>query len=65
MEREGGGDTSSNCCTWNYPQRFVRELEDLEIRGQVNTIQTTISLSSVRMLGVQETFGEKTLKTIE
>ena len=38
MEHEVDGDTSSNWCTWNNPQRIVKKLEDLEIRGQGETI---------------------------
>ena len=33
------------------PKGLVKELEDMEIRGQVETIQTTSSLRSVRILG--------------
>ena len=40
MEHESDGDTSCNQVTWNNLQR-LRGQEELEIRGQAKTIQTT------------------------
>ena len=40
MEHEGDGDVNCNWCFWNNPQTG-NGLEDLEIRGQVETIPTT------------------------
>ena len=39
MVHKGDSDTSWGWCTWNNPQRFGKGIEDLEIRGQVETIQ--------------------------
>ena len=41
MEHEDDGDTNCNLNTWNNQKKLVKELEDFEIRGQVETIQTT------------------------
>ena len=49
MENEIDGDTNFDWCTWNNPQGLVKGLEDLEIRGQVDTIQTTDLLRSPRI----------------
>ena len=47
MEHDGDSDTSCNWCTWNsLPKDCLKELEDLEIRGQVETIQTMALLRS-------------------
>ena len=50
MEHEGDGDTNCNWCTWNNPQVLVKELEDLEIRGLMETIQTITLSRSTRIL---------------
>ena len=39
---------------WTIPKGFVKGLEDLEIRGQVQTIQTTALLRSPKTLRVLE-----------
>ena len=44
MEHEGDGDTSCNWCTRNNLLGLGKGLEDLEIRGQVETIQTAALL---------------------
>ena len=50
------GDTNCSRCTQNDPKRLVKGREDLEIRGQVETIQTTALLRSTRILrGILET----------
>ena len=49
MEHDGDGDTNCNWCTRNNPRRIGKRLEDLEIRGHVETIQTTL-LRSARIL---------------
>ena len=43
-------DTNFNWCALNGLQKLVKRLKDLEIRGQVETISTTILLSSTRVL---------------
>ena len=44
---------------WTVPKELVKELEDLEIRWQVETIQTTVLLRSVRILrSVLETWRD-------
>ena len=59
MEHENDGDANCNRCTWNTPQKTDKELEDLEIRGQVEAIQTTALLKSARILRiVLETWGD-------
>ena len=35
MEHEGDGDSNCGWCIWENPQIIGKELEDLEIRGQV------------------------------
>ena len=49
MEHEGNGDTNYNWCTWNNPKELVKGLEDLEIRGRVETSQNKALLRSVRI----------------
>ena len=55
MEHEGDNDTSCGWCTWHNPPKLVQGLEDLEIRGQVETIQNTALLKSIRKLTIGET----------
>ena len=50
MKHESDGDTNCNWCTQNSHQRLVPGGEDLEIRGGVETIQTTALLRSARIL---------------
>ena len=50
MEHEGDGDTNSNWCTLNNPQRFGNGTRNLEIREQVEIIQTAALLRSARIL---------------
>ena len=38
MEHEGDGKTNCIWCTQNNSKVLVKEMEDLEIRGQVETI---------------------------
>ena len=46
MEYKREGDTNCNWCTWNDPQKFNQGTEELEIRGQAETIQTPALLRS-------------------
>ena len=50
MEYEGEGDTDCNLGTGYVHQRLVQRLEDLEMRGRVETIKTTALLGSARIL---------------
>ena len=50
MRHGSDGNTNCNWCVRNNPQRIDKETEDLEIRGQVQTIQTTTLLISARIL---------------
>ena len=47
MEHNGDGDISCNWCAW---KRLLKGFDDLEVRGQVKTIQTTALLRSARIL---------------
>ena len=47
VEREGDGDTSCICCTWN---RSEKGMEQLEINGRIEIIQTTTLLKSAKIL---------------
>ena len=47
---ESDGNTNYNCYTWRNLQRLVKGQGDLEIRGQVETIQTTALLKSAKIL---------------
>ena len=48
MEHESGDDT--NCALGTIPKGLVKGLEELEIRGQIETIQTTVVFRSARIL---------------
>ena len=50
VEHESHGYTNCRRCSWYSHQRFGKELEDLEIRGRVETIQTRALLRSARIL---------------
>ena len=50
MEHEGDGDTNCGWCTWKILKGLVKRLEDLEIRGQLEAIQTIGLLRLVRIL---------------
>ena len=50
MEHEDFGDTSNGWCTQKNTNRLVKGLEAVEIRGQLETIQTTALLRSARIL---------------
>ena len=52
LSNEGDGDTSCSRCTWTIPKILVKGLEDLEIRGKVETIQTTALLRPARILRI-------------
>ena len=64
MEHESDGDTNCNLCTRYSHQRiliiwWLYRLEDLEIRGRVETIQITALSKSARLLRrVMETWGD-------
>ena len=49
MKHEGGGDSNCNCRARYFHQK-VQGLDDLEIKGRVDTIQTTALLRSDRIL---------------
>ena len=46
MESENDSDTNSIWCTWNDSQRLGKRQEVLDIRGRIETIQTTVLLRS-------------------
>ena len=50
MEHKVDGDIDCSWCTQNHLKGLVKGLENLEIRGQVETIQTTALLKSARIL---------------
>ena len=50
MEHEGDDDTYSNWYAWNSPKSYLKGLENLEIWAQVEMIQATSLLRSVRKL---------------
>ena len=59
MEHEGNGYNICNWGVWNDPQRLVRELEKLEIRGWVEAIQTIALLRLARIQKrVVKTWGD-------
>ena len=47
VEPEGDGDTNCRWCAWDGPQKPGKRLEELEIRGRVEILQTTELLKSV------------------
>ena len=58
MEHEGDNYTNCNWCFW-YSHGLLKELEDLEVGGRVETIQTTELLRMARILKrVLETWGD-------
>ena len=46
VKHEDGGDTSCNWRTWNGPQRLIKGIQELEIVGRIEIIQTTAWLRS-------------------
>ena len=59
MENEGDGGTICSWCTWNGPQNLGKTLENLEIKGRIETIQTTALLKLIRILRrVPKTWGD-------
>ena len=61
VEHESDGYTNSNWCSWYsyYIIWLVKELEYLEIRGRVETTQTTALLRSTRIIiRVLESWGD-------
>ena len=50
IEYEKHDNTNCNRRFWNGPQKFGKGLEELEIRGGIETIQTTAVLTSARIL---------------
>ena len=58
MEYEGDCDTNNNFVLGTIPKGLVERLEELVIRGRVETIQTTALLRSARIMRrVLETWG--------
>ena len=49
MKLESDGDTNCNWCARNSRQMMVKGLEDLDIGGQVETIQNTALSKSARI----------------
>ena len=59
MEHESDDYTNCNWCFWYSHQRIGSRTEGWEIRGRVETIQTTALFRSVRILRrVLETRGD-------
>ena len=59
MEHDGDSDIIYNWCIYNNSQGLVKVLEDLKLRGQVETIQTTALLRSAWILRrALETLGD-------
>ena len=50
VENESDVYTNYNICSWYSYRRIINVLEDLEIRGQVETTQTTTQVTSARIL---------------
>ena len=50
MKHYGDDDNNCNCVLDTIPKGLVKGLEELEIKGQVETIQTTALLRSARIL---------------
>ena len=50
IELEDPGNTNCSCCSRNGPQEPEEKLEELEINGRIETIQTTALLRSTRIL---------------
>ena len=50
MDHQGDSDIKGNWCARNIPNGLLKGLEDLEIRGQVETIKTTVLSRSARIL---------------
>ena len=50
VEHNGDHDTNGSLCDWNDPQRLVKKMEELEIRGRIETIRSTALLRSARIL---------------
>ena len=42
VEHESNGDTYCNWSAWNGPQRLRKALEELEIAGRIETIETAV-----------------------
>ena len=62
MEHVGDGDTNSNWCTRYRHQRICTRTGDLEIRGRVETIQSTALLRSAKIVRrFPETWGNFTV----
>ena len=60
MEPEVEGDTNFNWCTQTNPKRLGKRLDYLEIRREVETIQTTASIRSARALRIfEDTCGDR------
>ena len=55
VEHKGDSDTNGGWCSWDNSRKMVKGLVDLEIREQVETIQTTALTSGRILTRVQET----------
>ena len=58
MEHESDDDTSSDWSTLTIPKWLVKGQEELDIRGKVETIQTTALRPAKILRSVLETEGE-------
>ena len=59
IEHESDSDTNCGWCIGTIPKGLVKEWENLEISGQVETMQITALLRSARILrGVLMTLGD-------
>ena len=56
LEPKGECAANSSWYAWNGPQEFG--LEEMEIRGRINTIQTTALWSARKLRKVQEAWGD-------
>ena len=59
MEHEGDNYTNCDWCFWYSNKGLLKGLDDLEVGGRVETIQTTALLKTSRILRrVLETWGD-------
>ena len=59
MEHEGDNNTNRDWCFGTVNKGLLKGLEDLEVGGRVETIQTPALLRTARILRrVLETFGD-------
>ena len=49
VEHQGDSDTEFNWNFWNNPKNVGKRLSELEFRGRITTIQTSVQLKSVQI----------------